>query len=189
MALFALDELALFLQADIDTAAAALARDLATGLVVDQVGVVEETDTTIILPVEVDDTGRDSVRVPGAVVTAVTAVEVDGTVLTEGDDWEWLRPLPVVRLHRCPSTGSHRVATVTATIGYPTVPAVVKAVALSVAARAYDNPTGLRSESIDDYSVTRAGSDADLAGLTLTDAERAALARLAPAAYVTGSTA
>lgn len=189
MALFTLEELASYLQGDVDTATATLARELATGLVVDQVGVLEQDTVTVVLPIETDDDGYRCLRLPSLVVTDVATVTVDGVTLTEGDGWEWLRPYPDVRLHSYAwtSTGTWQTATVTATLGYPpgAVPAVYKAVALSAAARAYDNPTGLRSESIDDYSATRAGSDADLAGLTLTDAELAALRR--PDAVVTGS--
>lgn len=191
MALFTADELADYLGRALDTDRATLARDLATGLVLDVTGPLEQSTVTVVLPIEVDDAGYRCVRLPSSVVTAVSAVVVDGVTLTATDDWEWLRPQPLVRLYSYAWTSDarHQVATVTATIGYASgkVPPVAKAVALSAAARAYDNPTGARSESIDDYSVTRAGSDADLAGLTLTDAERAALAHLATAAYVTGS--
>jgi hypothetical protein len=68
-------------------------------------------------------------------------------------------------------------AVVTYTAGYSTVPGNVKAVALAVAGRIYDNPQGLRSRQIDDYSETRAGDDDDLAGVSLLPTEERRLRR------------
>ena len=186
MALFELTELASLLQRDLDTATATLARDLATGLVTDVTGVLEQTTATVTLPIDVTD---GLIRLPSRVVTAVSTVEIDATALAS-TAWVWERPYPRVRLLTCSWSASETwpTADVTATLGYATgkVPKVAKAVAMSVASRIYDNPTGLRSESIDDYSATRAGADDDLAGITLTAAELNALERLAPSAYVTG---
>lgn len=182
MALFTLPELASYLQRDLDTATATLAREIATGLVTDVTGILESDTATVVLPVE--DEGV--IKLPSRVVTAVSSVVIAGVTLTVDVDYEWLRPYPRIAVYYVPvSTTSWVTAMVTATMGFPVVPPVAKAVALSVAGRAYDNPTGLRSESIDDYSATRAGSDADLAGLTLTEAEVRALSRLADGAYTT----
>lgn len=52
-------------------------------------------------------------------------------------------------------------------------PAGVKGVALAAAARAYDNPTGLRSSSVDDFAQTYAGD----AVAVLTEAEETRLRR------------
>jgi len=188
VALFELTELASLLQRDLDTASATLARDLATGLVTDVTGVLEQATVTVTLPIDADE---GLIHLPSRVVTAVSTVEISGTALA-GSGWVWEKPYPRVRLLTCTwlssaAASAWPTADVTATIGYGTgsVPKVAKAVALSAAARIYDNPTGLRAEQIDDYSSTRAGADDDLAGVTLTAAEHKALERLALSAYVT----
>ncbi len=62
-------------------------------------------------------------------------------------------------------------------------PPRVRAVALEVAARAYRNPEGAVSESIDDYSYSRSASTA-AAGVYLTDAERNILREVSGAGRV-----
>ncbi len=57
-------------------------------------------------------------------------------------------------------------------------PAVVRAVTLEAAARAYRNPEGASSESIDDYTFRRDNGTAS-GGVYLTDDEVSRLARLA----------
>ena len=54
------------------------------------------------------------------------------------------------------------------------VPTRVKAIALEVAARAWRNPNGYSSETIDDYTYRR-DADTRQAGVYLTDSERAEL--------------
>lgn len=56
-------------------------------------------------------------------------------------------------------------------------PSRLKRVGLEVAKRAYLNPSGYRSESLGDYSYTRA-SDAVSSGIYLTTAERSAIVSL-----------
>lgn len=164
---------------------AALARDLAQGLVRDYLR-QEVTQATweVSLPVDSDRYGL-VVRLPQRPVTDVTSVRIDGVALAQGSEWTWDGVSPLVRLAWTPGSPSSVPAPLRATVsydsGWETVPEHVRAVALGVAARIVDNPTGLRSESVDDYSFTRAGSDADLTGLTLTPAERAALRRSASA--------
>lgn len=148
MALFDLTDLAAYVQSDVDTATATVARDIATGLVVGYTNQAFEADTyTHVLPVAADL----SVRLPQRPVTAVTTVTVDGDVLTVDDDYTWDAITPLVQLLVVPDVWT---ATVVYDAGYATVPAVVKAVALAAAARAYANPGGVVSEAIDDYSVT-----------------------------------
>ena len=81
-------------------------------------------------------------------------------------------------------------ADVTVVHGWVTPPALLKAIGLSIAQRIYDNPHGLRTEAsqLDDHqeSQTRAGSDDDLAGITLTQAELDRLERFRPGVFVTG---
>lgn len=59
----------------------------------------------------------------------------------------------------------------------PTAPGVLRAVALAAAARAYTNPQGVASESIDDYSYRRAGDGRG--GVYLTAEERRAVRKAA----------
>lgn len=55
-----------------------------------------------------------------------------------------------------------------------TAPTRLKAITLEVAARAYRNPNGYSSETVDDYTYRR-DTDTRAAGVYLTDGERAEL--------------
>lgn len=57
------------------------------------------------------------------------------------------------------------------------LPIRVKAITLEVAARAWRNPNGFSSETVDDYTYRR-DSDTRAAGVYLTDAERAELVNI-----------
>lgn len=179
MALFSLDELGYLLKDDgLDESSAHLAREIATGMVQAITGPLESVASTVVLPVMVDGT----VELPGRVITAVASVTVDDVAQT----FSWRRPYPVVRIQDWtpPSTlDDWPLAEITYTHGYSTVPPVAKAVALTVAARAYANPRGVTSVRIDDYVEQ---SQAESAGVTLTPYEVAALQPLAAAAWVTG---
>lgn len=180
--LFTVSELASYLQRDVDTSSATLAKESAQAIV-RQYAQQEFTSTTYtgaLLPIDVQGWGY-VVNFPQRPVTAVTSVAVNGTTYTLGADYAWNGFAPYIRLADVESSTANfaddPVATVTYTAGFSTVPADVKAVALAVAARQYDNPTGVRQQSIDDYSVTRAGADDDLAGVTLLKAEAKILDR------------
>lgn len=182
--LFTLTELASLYQGDLDTATATLARELAVGLIEDEVGPLEETTSVITLPI-----GRDGlIDIPVNALTDVTDVAITGSSST----WEWKRPFPQVQLKAWtpPQDTVWYTADVTVVHGWVTPPAVLKAIGLSVAQRIYDNPHGLRTEAsqLDDHqeSQTRAGSDDDLAGITLTQAELDRLERFRPGVFVTG---
>lgn len=184
--LYTIDEFASLYQSDVDTASATLARELAMGLIEDEIGPVFSTTSTVTLAIERDGT----IRLPSLVVTDVASVNADDT----GATFEWERPYPVIRLLSWTPlvTLTHlwHTAEVTYTHGWPSPPAILKAIALSVAQRIYDNPHGVRTESsaLDDHqeSATRAGSDDDLAGITLTAAELTRLERFRSTSYVTG---
>lgn len=180
MALFTTDELGHLLGETVDTDRATLAREMATGLVEAVTGPLESATSTVTLPVLTDGT----VDLPGSVITAVSAVTVDGDAVT----YSWRQPFPKVRIQDWapPTTlDDWPTAVITYTHGYARVPAVAKAVALTVAARAYANPRGLFSVAIDDYrEQAAAGAEAAVA---LTDYERGALAPLSAAAWVTGT--
>lgn len=178
--LFTLAELASYLQRDIDTATATLAQSAGQGLVraYTRQNIDTRTYTSTRVPVTIHGE-RYTVLLPQRPVTAVTSVTVNGTAYVAGADYTWDGVNARLWLRYLAGSSTSFIdewwAVVTYTAGYATVPDAVKGVALSVAGRAYDNPRGIRSEAIDDYSATRAGADDDLAGVTLTAAEMAAL--------------
>jgi hypothetical protein len=172
--LFSLPELAAFLQRDLDTSSATLAREIATGLIEAEIGVVTEKTSTVTLSISCD--GR--IDLPSPVVTDVASVTVGGAAAT----FEWQRPYPRLQLTSwSPTAGTTwQSADVTFTHGYPTVPTKLKAIALAVAARAYDNPQGATGRQVDDY--VESGLEA---GITLTDHELTSLERFAGGSYTT----
>ena len=182
--LFTLEELASLYKDDLDTATATLARELAVGLIEDEVGPLEQVTSVVTLPI-----GRDAViDIPVNALADVTDVAISGSAST----WEWERPFPRIRLKSWtpPQDSVWYTADVTIVHGWVTPPKVLKAIGLSVAQRIYDNPHGLRTEAsqLDDHqeSQTRAGSDDDLAGITLTLAELGRLEWFRPGVFVTG---
>lgn len=177
--LFTLSELASYLQRDLDTSSATLARDMAHGIVRDHCR-QEITTATVTrrLPVVYDRRGW-YVQIPEQNLTAVTTVVVNGTTVTTHTVDLLNRQVRLV--DGVPTDDADEdvedQAVVTYTAGYSTVPGNVKAVALAVAGRIYDNPQGLRSRQVDDYSETRAGDDDDLAGVSLLPTEERRLRR------------
>lgn len=158
MALFELTDLAAYLQQDIDTATATVARTIATGIVTGYTNQAIEADTyTQVLPIS---TGL-TIRLPQRPVTDVDSVTLDGTAWTETTQWRWDGVSAQVVLEEQPPLDTW-VATVVYDAGYAVVPDLVKAVALGVAARAYTNPSRASSQSIDDYSVSHASESAGL---------------------------
>lgn len=175
--LFTVSDLAAYLQRDLDTSSATLAKDSAQGIVraYCRQEITTATYTSTKLKIDVDGWSY-AVRFPQFPVTAVTDVSVNGVTYVSGTDYAWDGMSPMIRLRKVDESSASfedfPVAVVTYTAGYPTAPPAVKAVALAVAARQYDNPQGLRQVSIDDYSETRAGADDDLAGTSLLAAEK-----------------
>jgi len=166
--LFTLTELASYLQADLDTATATIAMDVATAAcqnaarthILQRSTTVELAGATLALTLP---------ETPTTAVANVTGIDVGAyapadyerhgqeLTLTTGARWD-------------------RFVTVAYTAGLYTIPADVKGVALAVAGRVYANPGGVRSETIQDYSYTNAGSDNDLvSGVALMPHERAIL--------------
>ncbi len=179
---FPVSELAADLQRDLDTASATLAKDSAQAIVR---GYCRQELTTatysgVLLPIEVEGPSY-IVRLPQRPVTAVSSVSVNGVTYTLGTDYAWNGYGDYLRLRKVDESSASfedwPLATVTYTAGFATVPADIKAVALAVAARQYDNPQGLRQTTIDDYSETRAGADDDLAGTGLLKPEQRILDR------------
>lgn len=166
-------ELASHLQSDLDTATATLARDRAQGLVRRYAGQEFTTRSwvDVVLAIQWDRDAGWYVRLPQRPVTAVTAVTIAGSPATWALDR--LANRVVITSGVAPEApGVSLQATVSYTSGLDAVPDDVKDVVLSIAGRIYDNPTGVRSRSIDDYSEGMAGTDADLAGSSLLEGER-----------------
>lgn len=108
---------------------------------------------------------------PKGPVTEVSAVTVDGSSVS---DWDLVKDklirssLDDASPFVTPTTphwgGPHVVVAVTYTHGFATVPDEVKDVCFDLLAMAWHNPTGVRSQAIDGYSVTfggTRGSDVD----------------------------
>ena len=169
-------DLASYVQSDLDTATATLALEVVTGWIQSELGqrVVRVTDETVLLD------GCDRVlylpQRPVVSVGAVSTLDKWGVTYNPVLNTEYR-----VRGYRLIWSGYGRVwpeqVTVTYTHGYltPDVPQGIRGVCLSAAARIYQNPDGLRSETVGGVSWTAAGSAVDV-GPGLTESERLALA-------------
>jgi hypothetical protein len=123
--------------------------------------------------------GKVTLREPVSQVDTVTWVDGDNRVPTTWT-FDGIRTIfvgPTTSIINLAEGDFGRTVEVTYTHGYETVPADVKAVGLAVAARNYQNPNGVRSETIGAYSYTNAGTDDDVAGAGLLASERAVLNR------------
>lgn len=169
--LFTLPELASYLQTDVDTATAMLARDIATGAVRLAAG-QQLTAGTAVLDVVVDP-WTTTIVLPQRPVTAVTSVQsyADDNVTLTAVPFTW-RGSAGVKLTTAPWAEARMKVTYTAGSDDPMFLAVAKGVALAAAARLYANPTNERAETIGDYSHTTA---VESLGTVLTDAEQRTL--------------
>jgi hypothetical protein len=142
------DDFAAYLQRDLDRATAELALQAASGVVREFCGwsISEETTTFVA-----DGSGTTLLRLPTMKLTDVAEIRVDDAVI-DPDEYRWntggliQRTLGWPRLFRC--------VQVDATHGYPVIPDAVRAVVLSLAARYYTNPDGLRSKTVGQISRT-----------------------------------
>lgn len=181
---------------DFDNAAAELNLRIASGEVraaTSQLFDLVEDDVVIL-----DGTGTGTLLLPELPVVDVSEVlEAQGTsaeVALAGPDedlidYEWSEDGIVRRLRRAPLlefgpsaptllfSTRYRWYKVTYSHGYAFVPDEVAGVVIRVAARAYNNPEGLRQETIGRYSYTIAGENA---GIGLTSADLVALAAVCP---------
>ena len=180
--LFELAELASLVQGDLDTATATVARAMASALVRghcrQHLSPADWEDA--VLPVCWDSESGWHVQLPERPVTEVTDVAVNGAAATWTLDALRSRVVLTAGLPAAAETGVADQATVSYSSGCEADATTwddAKAVAVAVAARLYRNSDGLRSQSVDDYSETRAGSDDHLAGIALTDGERFILRR------------
>lgn len=155
------EELAAFLQKDLDTASATLALELATGLVQAAAGqrLVQVVDDVVVLDVDQHDSGpwlalpQGPVTAVGAVLLGATPVVDFSAQLSRGRLYRsagW-RSAALLTHASAPST-----VTVTYTHGFAAADQrlqLARNVTLSLASVAYDNPNGATSEQIDDYAV------------------------------------
>lgn len=177
-------DLASLLQSsEVDASTATMLIECATGVIQAAVGqrIVEATSTDVKL------TGADSpwLDLPQWPVQSVASVELDGAVIT---DW-YLRDQKLWRWLGWQAYAYQPSEVVfTYTHGYPSGSQQLQLgrnVCLSLAQAGYGNPTGIKSEAIDDYRVTYAEA---LERMQLGENVRAALVNAyGKPAYVTGS--
>jgi hypothetical protein len=147
-------ELACYLQKDLDTASAVQALTLASA---DFSGAADTwfTATTTTWST-IYAHGCWELELPFRPVTSVSAVRVNGVVIT---GWT----LRCGFLYRLAGFGYRYTllpdqVDVDLTYGYAAVPDDVKLATLEIAAGLFDNPTGVVSEAIDDYTVRYNGT-------------------------------
>lgn len=166
--LFELAELDSLVPGSLDTATATLARTMATSLV------QAYTGQTLFL------VAGDTVDLPGAwgaiidlpqrPVVNVSAVSLGGLALGTPS-------YSVLGNSLYRPGGWYPSVAVTYTHGYETIPGPIRAAALGIARRLYENPGGYRSETIGSYSYTVGGAADAVGGLTLTADEKLLLRR------------
>lgn len=146
-------ELASYLQQDLDTATATLALTTASATF-SRAADVWFTATSVTWKATV--AGATEIELPFNRVTAVSAVRVNGVVVT---GWTLVNGV----LYRTAGFGTAwawppAALEVDVVHGEVTVPDDVKLAVLEIAGGIYSNPTGVVSESIDDYSVRYNGT-------------------------------
>lgn len=155
------DDLALLLQSStVDVATAELLLESATAVIQAVTGqrIVEVVDDVVVLDLDEYDDRDRYLLLPERPVTAVSAVVLGASTVTD-----FSAQLRRSRLHRVGGwrststwSGSPSTVTVTYTHGYPEGDQrlqLARSAALSLAAGAYANPSGAIREQIDDYSV------------------------------------
>lgn len=177
-------QLATFLQADVDTASANSAIDDAEALVRTfcRQTLSQASSTDALLAVSVAD-GAAFIDLPECPVSAVSSVQVNGTAYTADVDYQWPGGQRIYLSHVASPAASFAVmdtATVSYAHGFASGTSAfesVAAVVRSVAGRIYDNPRGMRQESVEGYTYIRGGGGDDILGGALSQAERASLQR------------
>lgn len=164
-AFFTVDELEAHLRVTVsDTDAAEQYADSASGIIRDYLGQRIDrvrNDTAVVV-----GDGSELLMLPEMPVTAVSAVSVGGSALSvgewsfgpKGQLWRYVSASEVLSWVAKWPKGVP--VTVTYDHGYVAVPAAVKAVALELAAGLYQNPAGVVSEAVGQYSVTYGSSSA-----------------------------
>jgi hypothetical protein len=183
-------DLATHLQQDLDTSSATLALELATGAIQDEAGwrIVAETVAGYLC-----SPSANMVVLPTAHLTALAMTDA-GAPLVQGVSMLWSTNGLVLRkaYNGMLDVPFYGPVVATFTHGYPAnqLPQTLRGLCLNIAARLYDNPTGLRSESVGQASETKSPggrSGSSNSGSSLTDDE---LRQLSPyvAQYVAVST-
>lgn len=186
--LFTTAELELYLSLDtgaLDTDRASIIHDQVAAIIANY---CRTTFTTTTEATEVLRVRDGWVRLPNKPVTAVTSVkrvDADGTAGLAVAGWSFdgidrinLRGWDnlVVNLAADLADDYTDTVQVVYTYGYTAVPADVKAVALDLSTSLYNNPSGLRQETVGGWSGTWAGGN-DVFGVALTAGQRAILDR------------
>ena len=146
-------ELASYLQQDLDTATANLALTLASG---EFAAAADTAFSATTVTWQVEGGPGTNIEIPYRPVTAVSQVRLNGVVIT---GWT----LRHNALWRSAGFGTWYafppdLVEVDLTYGYTSVPDDVKKAVLEIAAGLYDNPTGVGSEGVDDYTVRYNGN-------------------------------
>ena len=173
-------DLASLLQvAAVDTSTADLLLDLATAAIQEHLrqDILAVTGDTFT----VESPDGPWLTLPQRPVTNVNSVAVNGNTVTDyskiGDrlyrvyGWRWpsVDTIPPLAIYGLKST-----VTVDYDHGYATIPDIIRATCLRVAARAYSNPSGYIREQVDDYAYERPATGA---GVYLDDDDRRAIKR------------
>lgn len=158
--LITLEELASYVQDDVDTATATLAIEIATGVVQAATSqrLVQVVDDQAVIYLDQYDTNH-YLELPESPVTAVSAVMVGATPVTD-----WTPDLSRGRLYRLWGWRARYVypawapTTVTVTYTHGYAPGdrrlqLARSLTLVLAGAAYSNPIGATREQIDDYAV------------------------------------
>lgn len=159
----------------VDPDLAAIALDSACQLVRDQLGQVVDAvvDETVFL----DSPGTDTLLLPQLPVTAVASLKLAGVVLVAGTDYLVDKELGVLRTKQLGYRflPGRQIYEVKYSHGWTTVPASVRIIALTVAARIYDQGI-VRQESVGGYQAVYSVAES----ATLTDKEINVLAKHDP---------
>lgn len=153
------DEIRTFLDVDeaaLPDARANLLLDLVEGAVLDACGRTSLGEANV--DVRLDGRGTPVVTLPWHPVTAVASVVEDpdgeATALEEGVDFEWSAAGVLTRLNGIWLKRARWYAVTFSHDFGDTVPAGFRAVVFRVAARAVDNPTGLKGQAPEGMAVT-----------------------------------
>lgn len=133
-----------------EEAQAQQALDAAVDTIENEAGQTLESSTDTIT---LDGKGGRELLVPRWPVTSVTSVTVDGIVLVfgEDEDFTWSDYGVIERHDDCWPT-TRRSIGIVYTAGLATIPLDLKRIAWRLAASTWDNPGGLESEKIGDWS-------------------------------------
>ncbi len=134
-----------------------------------------------------DGRGTRTIRVALTPINSIGSIVEDGTALTEGDDFLWYPDGRITRMfgdHQGRWSWKRQAVVVTYDGGYATIPDLVIGVTAEIAARGFQAGAAfaagggpVKTEKIDDYSITWAPQAYDLAAaaMGLTDDDKMTL--------------